>query len=651
MDSILFKIGSLTISYYGIFLSFAFLIGLYLTINRAKRELINKEKILILSIYLIIFCHIGAKIFSLIFERDFATGTGSFNVLDLFKPGSIYYGGIISGIIVTLLYCSKERLSFWTVVNIYAPSIALGHSIGKIGCYLDGCCYGEIFFIPTQIFESFSSLIIFVVLLITSKNQFLLYLIFYGTSRFFVEFFREDYRGGLIFNLVTISQFISIILIITGGILLLINSKKHLKKEVNGIIIPILPQFSFRNIFLHFRHSIEKSRKKSKIERKYKLEVILYLFMIVILIFGTGSSKCCEKKPIAGIITKVLAIINPAVDSKFVIELNEINCEAKIGMSDLNTEENRNKIEWDVPEISDSRLIVGPFTRKGTNIKITYSGLPYDNGQFGDKTLRVKLEANSKKYEDSRNIRIFFSRDATNHPGVGLGVTRNWYYYWKTGGVVSDLYQFEYKDTDFYGEYDRGSRKLYVGNAAPETNDGPKTVSNQYYLLKITSGPDGICNTSIKSGSDDVQVIPINTNTGNPYSIVITAGPNNILDTAPGSDDTIIPGLQFSIGSNGKGINCTAETCSHELKHKWIHDNWSGQDSDEDKVPNSEEGKPPYYFHPHIPDTYNLKGLYPLSNYDKFGDSEFLARVAEQSPGPVNPNNDWSDTNGKNWVK
>jgi len=308
--------------------------------------------------------------------------------------------------------------------------------------------------------------------------------------------------------------------------------------------------------------------------------------------------------------------------------------------------------------------------------------------------------ANAGEVTKTVKVKLFFPRDGTENGQTQNGTQlRNWYYFWKDGNVVSDLREFNYRNANFYGLYSGGV--LYVGNAAPKDNDGPIEFTNQYYKSKISSGANGIANsvaivddiqiisfgkgkpdtTAITAGSngildttpsgddrinsntiitgangicntialgDDVQIISINR--GEPNSIIILPGPNDFIDTDPNNDDSIISGgLKFSIGANGKGIDCCAETCAHEKKHKAMHDDWQGQpDWDLDDVPDSEEGKAPYYFSPRKPDTYNLEGFYPGSGYSSYGDNEFLARVAESSPNSTNPTKDWSE-HGKNW--
>lgn len=185
---------------------------------------------------------------------------------------------------------------------------------------------------------------------------------------------------------------------------------------------------------------------------------------------------------------------------------------------------------------------------------------------------------------DSIVIRIFYPKYGTQNPSFVK--VPNWYYYWKNGNVVPDLSQFEYANADYYGFFDEATGKLYVGNEAPRQSFLLKTVVNKY--------------------------------TGDSYII----------------------------GSSGKGIYCCAETTIHELTHKWLFENLHGKDSDEDGLPDEFEINSPYHFNPNDRDTYNLQKIDP--EYLEYGDSEFLARLAERTPHAVNPSGDWSE-GGENW--
>lgn len=139
------------------------------------------------------------------------------NPLSLFAIGSqgiegmIWYGAFIGGIIPFGLYIRKKELSFWNIADMFSPYLALGYAIVRIGCFLRGCCYGNITTSPlgvvfpyidtfsrhpTQLYSSGINLLLFAFLLWVYKRRtfdgqiFALYLIGYGVYRFIIEFFR-----------------------------------------------------------------------------------------------------------------------------------------------------------------------------------------------------------------------------------------------------------------------------------------------------------------------------------------------------------------------------------------------------------------------------------------------------------------------------
>ena len=164
--------------------------------------------------------------------------------------GSVFYGGLIGGIIAGYIYIKKKKLSYDIFSDIVATIIPLFHFFGRIGCFLVGCCYGieshigftyehaliesanHINRFPIQLVEASYNLCIFILLYILYKKNKLkgkilgLYLVLYPIGRFIFEFFRGDEYRGFLFGLST-SQIISIFLFIFG-IFLLFKREKDL---------------------------------------------------------------------------------------------------------------------------------------------------------------------------------------------------------------------------------------------------------------------------------------------------------------------------------------------------------------------------------------------------------------------------------------
>ena len=236
----LFELGPITIYTYGVLLAAAYLLGLKFAMVRADKRGLDPARILDLGIYIIISALIGAKL--LLFITDFQTFRNDpRELLTLARSGGVFYGGLILAVTVALWYIRKVGLPLWTTCDVFAPGIALGHVIGRFGCFFAGCCYGKptkmpwgitftdpfaaanvgtplgIPLHPTELYEAGAELLILGVLLITERKgrpfagrTFWLYMLLYAISRFIIEIFRGDERGTVF--MFSTSQFISVIL-------------------------------------------------------------------------------------------------------------------------------------------------------------------------------------------------------------------------------------------------------------------------------------------------------------------------------------------------------------------------------------------------------------------------------------------------------
>ncbi len=233
-------IGPLTIYTYGVLLAAAYLLGLQLAMVRGRRRGLDQARILDLGIYIIISALVGAKLLLLIVDfRSFAANPRS--LMDLMRSGGVFYGGMILAVTVALLYIRRVGLPLWTTCDVFAPGIALGHVVGRLGCFFAGCCYGKPASVawavtftdpyaaanvgtplnvplhPTQLYEAGAEALILVVLLLTESRgrrfpgrTFWFYMLLYAVSRYVIEMFRGDPRGSVL--IFSTSQFISVLL-------------------------------------------------------------------------------------------------------------------------------------------------------------------------------------------------------------------------------------------------------------------------------------------------------------------------------------------------------------------------------------------------------------------------------------------------------
>ncbi|MGE5244419.1 MAG: prolipoprotein diacylglyceryl transferase [Betaproteobacteria bacterium] len=240
MHPVLFSLGPLTVYTYGLLLAAAYLAGLKLAMVRASRRGLDSARVLDLGIYIIIAALVGAKLLLLV--TDFRTFTRDpHELLTLARSGGVFYGGLILAVAVALWYIRRVGLPLWTVCDVFAPGIALGHVIGRFGCFFAGCCYGKptnvpwaITFTspiaaanvgtplgvplhPTELYEAGAEFLILLVLLVTERKgrpfagrTFWLYMLLYAISRYIIEIFRGDDRGMV--GIFSTSQFISLLL-------------------------------------------------------------------------------------------------------------------------------------------------------------------------------------------------------------------------------------------------------------------------------------------------------------------------------------------------------------------------------------------------------------------------------------------------------
>jgi len=143
------------------------------------------------------------------------------------KGGLAWQGSLLAGFVVSVWYIRRHKWSVSSFLDVVAPYIALGQAIGRIGCFLNGCCYGKpfpggLFFPvhnavlhPTQLYDALGLLLIFFILKKYQKifkipgQIFLLYLFLASAQRFIIEFFRGDHE---LWGPLSIFQWISLVI-------------------------------------------------------------------------------------------------------------------------------------------------------------------------------------------------------------------------------------------------------------------------------------------------------------------------------------------------------------------------------------------------------------------------------------------------------
>ena len=240
MYPIICKIYPFTLYSYGLMLAIAFIVSSFLAVRQAKNKSLNPDIIFNLLFWVFIWGIFGARILYIIENLQYYLKNPA-EIIMLQQGGLSWFGGLLLGIMVGVFYLKKNNLPVYKTLDLVAPFLALGQAIGRIGCLLNGCCFGKaakfgIYFsshnlvlIPTQIYSSLILVFIFIILRFLQDRPhrqgqiFLIYLLLYSAKRFFIEFWRAD--NPVIFSGLTLFQLFSILIFIFSVIKLFLIQK------------------------------------------------------------------------------------------------------------------------------------------------------------------------------------------------------------------------------------------------------------------------------------------------------------------------------------------------------------------------------------------------------------------------------------------
>jgi phosphatidylglycerol:prolipoprotein diacylglycerol transferase len=234
---------------YGVLVAIAFLVALWMIARLARDAGMNADVVTNLGVYCALAAIVGAKLMMFVVDVPYYfRHPGEFFSLATLQAGGIFYGGLIAALGVAWYYMRKMRLPALKTADVFAPGIALGHGIGRLGCFSAGCCWGvecdrpwavtfhnpvanELVGVPlnrplhpTQLYEAFAEFAIFGILYWRIRKPHAdgsiisLYLMLYSAVRFVVEFFRFHEQGNLWGGPLDTSQWISIVLFGVGAL-------------------------------------------------------------------------------------------------------------------------------------------------------------------------------------------------------------------------------------------------------------------------------------------------------------------------------------------------------------------------------------------------------------------------------------------------
>ncbi len=135
----LFSFGSFYLPTYGVLVALGFLAGLTVTVRLARRNGLNSELITNLAVYVALAGLLGAKLLMIWFDWP----NVQIFTLGFLQAAGVYQGGLILAVAFAFFYMRRNKLPFLATSDIFAPGIALGHAIGRLGCFAAGCCWGK----------------------------------------------------------------------------------------------------------------------------------------------------------------------------------------------------------------------------------------------------------------------------------------------------------------------------------------------------------------------------------------------------------------------------------------------------------------------------------------------------------------------------
>lgn len=239
MFPIILRIGGLHIYSYGLFLFISFLIGTKMVEVRAKKFGVASESVTNLALLTLIMVVVGARLLYVIFH--WAEFSGDLIGIIAFWRGGLgglmFFGGFILALGVGIIYARHKKMPLLKMLDAVTPAIVLGEGLTRIGCFLNGCCFGKptnsfpgvVFpdhsaagdtfscpIHPTQLYSSFAGFVLFISALILEKKHlkdgllFGIIMMFYALFRFGIDFVRyyENQANFLVNQSIALAIFV-----------------------------------------------------------------------------------------------------------------------------------------------------------------------------------------------------------------------------------------------------------------------------------------------------------------------------------------------------------------------------------------------------------------------------------------------------------
>ncbi|MDP2989672.1 MAG: prolipoprotein diacylglyceryl transferase [Kiritimatiellota bacterium] len=231
MDPVCFNIGSRPIYWYGVMIAAAFLAFITHLSMLGRREGRSYAFVSDLGFWVMVAGIIGARIAYVLANLNYFIKDPTL-IIRVDQGGLIYYGGFLGAVLAAVIYARVKRAPFRPFADFVITALPLGQAIGRIGCFLNSCCYGTpgtwpwcvvvdgVERHPAPLYETIFCLAVYGILLWYYRQRprsgrvFALYLILYPLGRFLLEFWRGDER--LHWLGMNVAQELSLVLLATG---------------------------------------------------------------------------------------------------------------------------------------------------------------------------------------------------------------------------------------------------------------------------------------------------------------------------------------------------------------------------------------------------------------------------------------------------
>lgn len=253
MHPLLVKIGPIPIHTYGFMIALGFLTAVYVIRKLSERARLDAERVLDLTFWLLLVGFLGARVLFIITRFSYFM-SDPIEMFKVWEGGLVFFGGPLACVPFLIWYVRKHKLPVWKVADVLVPGLVIAHMFGRFGCLAAGCCYGKptesdwgvrlysdlvdknlqgIPLHPTQLYEAGALFILFWGLIYVFRRKHfdgqvvLTYFMAYPIIRSVVEIFRGDLiRGFVIEDVLSTSQFISILVFAAATTLLVIRLKQ-----------------------------------------------------------------------------------------------------------------------------------------------------------------------------------------------------------------------------------------------------------------------------------------------------------------------------------------------------------------------------------------------------------------------------------------